>query len=225
MADQMYRRPVTFTPGDEPYLGRVSVFAFDKLIVACLEVSAEVAPQTHRIQRSVLQTAACQLIPQSISLALSIRELVRQGHLFGALVLMRSLAERTTILLYLQRNPQAIGIWERGWLHNERPSLANMLNFIGGTAFPGVGPEITRSLNSITHGDPKSGIWSLIPMDDGGLGHAVSKMLNNPDLCDKVCLEASTWLSVTMSMIHAVFPDLERTQDKPAQSSSTEENS
>src|SRR5438094_8093384 len=101
MSHQEPPRSVVFTPFNEPYLGRESVFAFDNLILACLETSAEAAPRTHKMTRSALQTAACQLIPQSISIALSIRELVRQGHLFGALVLMRSLAERTTILLYL----------------------------------------------------------------------------------------------------------------------------
>ena len=215
MTHQMPPRPVVFTPDNEPYLGRESVFAFDKLIVACLEASAEVAPRTHNMNRSDLQMAACQLIPQGTSIALSIRELVRQGHLFGSLVLMRSLAERTTILLYLYRNPNAVGIWKRGWRHGERPSLAAMLNAIGGTAFPGVGPEITRSLNSITHGDPDSGVWSLIQMSDGGLGHAVSKILNNPSLCDKVCMEAAVWLAVIMGMINAVFSDIEHEQTEP----------
>jgi hypothetical protein len=206
MSHQESPRPVVFTPFNEPYLGRESVFAFDNLILACLETSSETAPRTHKMTRSALQTAACQLIPQSISIALSIRELVRQGHLFGALVLMRSLAERTTILLYLYKTPSATSKWERGWRHRERPSLAAMLNAIGGTAFPDVGPELTRTLNSITHGDPDSGMWNLIPMHEGGLGHAVSKMLNSPDLCDKVCMEAAVWLSVVMGMINAIFP-------------------
>jgi hypothetical protein len=39
---------------------------------------------------------------------LSIRELIRQGYLFGAMVLVRPLAERTAILLYLQRKPAEI---------------------------------------------------------------------------------------------------------------------
>jgi len=159
------------------------------------------------MQRSELQQAACQLIPQSMSIALSIRELVRQGHLFGALVLIRSLAERSTILLYLYQTPSAVNIWSRGWRHRERPSLAAMINSISVDAFPGIGPEITRPLNSITHGDPDSAVWNMIPMDNGGLGHAVSKILNNPNLCDKICMEASVWLSVVMAMTNAIFPE------------------
>src|SRR5450759_4137182 len=90
-----------FTPSNEPYLGRETLYAFDKLIIVCLETSAEIAPRTHKIDKTDLQWAACQLIPQGISIALSIRELVRQGHLFGALVLIRPLAERAaTCLLY-----------------------------------------------------------------------------------------------------------------------------
>ena len=75
---------VTYTPSDEPYLGRELLYHFDQLISCCLEQNALVAPATHKIQLHETQKMACQVIPQSISIALSIRELVRQGYLFGA---------------------------------------------------------------------------------------------------------------------------------------------
>jgi hypothetical protein len=213
----MHPRPAVFTPGDEPYLGRESVFIFDNLIVACLETSAKTAPRTHTMSKSDLQMAACQLIPQGMSIALSIRELVRQGHLFGALVLMRSLAERTAILLYLHAKPDAIDIWKRGWRHRERPSLAAMLTALAGHAVPGVGRGITQPYNSITHGDPDSGVWSLVQMSDGGLGHGVSKILDDPGMCDQVCMEATVWLSAIMGMLCAIFPEADEDQaDTPA---------
>ncbi|MEM3101197.1 MAG: DUF5677 domain-containing protein [Candidatus Nitrosotenuis sp.] len=99
-------------------MGRETVFAFDKAIVVCMKTNENIAPYTHKIEKSDLQWAACQLIPQGISIALSIRELVRQGYLFGALVLTRSLIERAAIILYLHHNPEKIVVWKRGWKHN-----------------------------------------------------------------------------------------------------------
>lgn len=78
-----------FTPDNEPYLGRESVFHFDQVILSCMEANAEISTFTHANKLSSLQKAACQIIPQGINLALSIRELVRQGYLFAAAVLMR----------------------------------------------------------------------------------------------------------------------------------------
>lgn len=118
-----------YMPATELYLGREIVFAFDKVIVACMEVNERIAPYTYKIEKSDLQLAACQIIPQGISIALSIRELVRQGYLFGALVLTRSLVERATIILYLRHNPEKVGIWKRGWKYNERPNPRLNLSF------------------------------------------------------------------------------------------------
>src|SRR5690348_9488010 len=117
--------PIIFTPENEPYLGRESVHTFDNLICACMEANARIAPLTLKIKKTGLQEAACQLIPQGISLALSIRELVRQGYLYGASVLLRPLIERIAILRYLQAKPDEIGKWERGWHDKEgAPNLA-----------------------------------------------------------------------------------------------------
>lgn len=198
---------VVFTPGDEPYLGREALLAFDNLIVICLEANALVAPHTHTMKKDELQWAACQLIPAGVSLALSIRELVRQGYLYGALVLLRPLAERATTLLYLQRFPHKVGIWTSGWQHKQRPTLSQMFNEIGGSKFPNCGPEITKVLNSLTHGDPASAMWNLVTVNEDSFGHAVSKILNRPELCDKISLEAATWLSVLLAMMHAIFPE------------------
>ncbi len=166
-----------FTPGNEPYLGRETVHAFDNLIIACMEENEIVSALTHRIVKTDMQWAACQLIPQSINIALSIRELIRQGYLFGAFVLIRPLAERAAILLYLQASPDKIDIWKRGWKHSEAPSLAQMLDNIGKAKFAGVGREFTRPFNDILHGKPDSAIWSLVPIDENTMGHGVSKSL------------------------------------------------
>ena len=118
---------MVFHPGNEPYLGRQSLHAFDDIIVACLKSNDTIAPLTRRTEKSELQWAACQLVPAGISLALSVRELIRQGYLYGALVLMRSLAERATTVSYLRKCPEAVPLWTAGWKHGKRPSLSFML--------------------------------------------------------------------------------------------------
>ncbi len=76
--------PVVFTPADEPYLGRGLLHAFDQLICSCLGLNSHCAPKSHDRRLTDFQRALCILVPQTISLALSIRELIRQGYLFGA---------------------------------------------------------------------------------------------------------------------------------------------
>src|SRR5579871_4730804 len=109
-------RPVIFMPDNEPYLGLQSVLWFDRIIVWALEGNQRVASFTHahKNELSALQKAASQIIPQGINIALSIRELVRQGYLFPALVLMRPLIERAAVLSYLNANPIAVALWESG---------------------------------------------------------------------------------------------------------------
>ena len=203
----MKENPIIYTPDNEPYLGRESLLAFDKSIIASMQINKDIAPHTHKIDKSDLQSAACQIIPQGINLALSIRELVRQGYLFGALVLMRSLAERATTILYLHNNPKKIEIWNNGWKHKERPNLSEMLTSSGKEKFSNAGHIITPFYNSLTHGDPESANWNLIRMKDGNVGYTVSKILDNPKLCDQISLDGSTWLLVLISMATAIFPD------------------
>ncbi len=201
---------VIFTPDDEPYLGRQLLFVFDNVICACLEQSGKIAPKTHGIEKTDLQEAGCQLIPQSISIALSIRELIRQGYLFGAWALVRPLAERAVILLYLNENPLQIQKWNRGWRHDEAPSLAKMLESLGSSmGYPTTfkGHEATAPLNSVLHGKPDSAVWSLTPLSDGTFGHTPSKQLNSPALCDEVCDNAIPWLICVRCMMGAYFPE------------------
>ena len=96
--------PVIFTPSDERYLGRELLLSFDKLISVCLELNSKCAPASHGRQLSTFQRALCILVPQTISQALSIRELIRQGYLFGAKVLVRPLTERAVTMVYLFRS-------------------------------------------------------------------------------------------------------------------------
>ena len=195
-----------FTPDNEPYLGRECLLAFDQLIIASLKANESIAPRTHTMEMNRLQLAACQIIPSGISFALSIRELVRQAYLYCALVLGLPLAERAITVLYLHRYPENLAQWDRGWSYKERPTLARMLNQIGADKFPNVGQELTRSMNSLAHGDPASALWNMIATGENSYAHPVSKILDRPDISDRVSAEASAWLSVLISMAIASFP-------------------
>jgi hypothetical protein len=202
--------PVVFTPDNEPYLGRTLLFHFDQLISSALEQNATTAPKSHGRALTDHQRTACQVIPQAVSIALSIRELVRQGYLFGAHVLLRALVERAAILLYLISYPDEIDRWNRGWHQHDAPSLAKMFDAIQAKwqHNPMVrGGELTTTMNSLLHAKPDSAPWNLIPLDDTRVGHAVSKILNRPDLCDELCAQAIPWLTVIQAMMVAYFPD------------------
>lgn len=120
---------VVFTPDNEPYLGRELLFHFDQLICSAMEQNAITAPTTHVKSLTDHQRMASQVIAQALSITLSIRELVRQGYLFGAHVLLRAMVERSAILLYLHLHPEEIEKWNRGWHQQDNvPGLAKMFD-------------------------------------------------------------------------------------------------
>lgn len=86
-----------FTPGNEPYLGRQSVYQLDKMLPIFIKQQHRIAAWTHGATLSPLQRAASELVPSACSIALSIRELVRQAYLLSALILTRPLMERVAL--------------------------------------------------------------------------------------------------------------------------------
>ncbi len=199
-----------FTPDNEPYLGRNLLFHFDQIISSVLEQNAFTAPTSHGRTLTDPQQMACQVIPQAISITLSIRELIRQGYLFGAHVLLRALVERAAILLYLHLYPEEIDCWNRGWHQQDAPSLAKMFDAIQAKqqrTYTVRGRDLTASMNSLLHAKPDSAPWNLVSMGEKGLGHAVSKILNRPELCDDLCANVIPWVAVVQSMMAAYFPN------------------
>jgi hypothetical protein len=199
---------VVFTPDNEPYLGRNLLFHLDQIINSAMEQNADTAPLTHDHALTDQQRMACQVIPQALSIMLSIRELIRQGYLFGAHILVRPLVERATILLYLHLHPEDIEKWNRGWHFNDAPGLANMFDAIQKKQerdAPVRGRNLTASMNSLLHAKPDSAPWNLVSIGEGKLGHAVSKILNRPDLCDDLCANLIPWIAVVQGMMAAYF--------------------
>jgi hypothetical protein len=200
-------QPIIFTPDNEPYLGRKPLYVFDVLITSALELNSKVAPYTHANQLSPLQRAAAQIIPQGLNLSLSIREMIRQGYLFAAAVLLRSLIERAAIISYLWRNPEAIKTWEDGWRHKERPSLAKMLESMHPQSDLEGAKKVCETFNHLVHGDPMGAEFNLVKLSQDALGYAVGRVTNNDRLADFVCDQAISWLSVLCSMMAASFPE------------------
>jgi hypothetical protein len=201
--------PVVFTPDDEPYLGRPLLLAFDQLICSAMETNSTTAPGTHARSLTDHQVMACQVIAQGLSIALSIRELIRQGYLFGGHVLVRALAERAMILLYIHYYPDEIAKWNQGWEMGDAPSLSRMFDRVQARMHrnPLVpGRDLTASMNSLMHAKPDSAPWNIVQLGEGRVGHAPSKILNHPGLCDELCANAIPWLAVVLGMMAAYFP-------------------
>lgn len=201
---------VIFTPDNEPYLGRELLFHFDQLICSAMEQNATTAPTTHGKALTDHQRMASQVIAQALSITLSIRELVRQGYLFGAHVLLRALVERSAILLYIHLHPEEIEKWNRGWHQQDNvPGLAKMFDVIQRKLnhdSPVRGKELTSAMNSLLHAKPDSAPWNTVSISGNEVGHAVSKILNRPELCDDLCANIIPWLAVIQSMMAAYFP-------------------
>ncbi len=207
-----------FTPDNEPYLGRELLFQFDNLICSCLELNSKCAPASHGRPLSRFQHALCILVPQTITLALSIRELIRQGYLFGAKVLVRPLAERAVTILYLSKNPNGLQIWDDGWKHNNRPKLQQMIEYLNQELPRGAYASLkgfTHELNSATHGDPLSAQWNVVLREDGAPVFPVSKNLSSPQLADEICAEVIPWLAATMGIMSAAFGQEPTASGKP----------
>lgn len=197
-----------FTPDNEPFLGRSSVYRFDLVISKTLKDNLKVASFTRKRELTPLQRAVSEIIPQGINIALSIRELVRQGYLFGAVVLLRPLVERAGIASYLHVNPSAVELWEDGWRRDCRPSLAQMFA-VANTQFKQCDIEsVVQTFNHIVHGDPKSTAFNLIDLGDGAWGHVVGKNLTDGELCDFVCDQAMCWLVVLAGRMAGCFSEV-----------------
>ena len=204
-------QPLTYSPDNEPYLGSEALLCFDKNIPFCLWVSSHIAKYTHnhRNELTDLQQAACIIIPQGVNLALSIRELIRQGYLFAAYVLIRPLIERAATISFLCNNPGEIVIWKDGWRFRKRPKLADMLKSMAGKE---ANLEDVKSIcdhyNHIIHGDPQSADSNRITVSEGIYGYSVGKVLNNPSLCDELAIQGLSYLQVLTGRAMKCFPEV-----------------
>lgn len=193
-------------------MGRESVFQFDQQISVAMEINATVAPWTHGENMTPLQKAASELIPHGFSIALSIRELVRQGYLVSAEILLRPLVERAAVISYLCDTPNALSLWENGWPYKSRPPLYKMLAVMRGMKGEmqeneQLAKQITQHFNALVHADPLGARKQITKLGDGSGGYTASKSLNDAERCDDVCFQAAMYLIVLISRAAQIFPE------------------
>lgn len=209
---------IVFTPDDEPYLGLEELIAFDRLIVASMDEMARARPHTFSESLTDHQKAATLLVPSGMSLCLSVRELIRQAHLHGALTLQRPILERAVTVSYLRKNPSSLRIWEQGWEYNKRPKLREMISDLYSNSLDDETQEqmegygwtihqlLTSEGNDIIHGGP-GGLLKNVNFTAEGAITSAGRNVDRPDLAKRAALDCSTWLSVLLSESLAAFPD------------------
>lgn len=190
-----------FTPDNEPYLGCKALLELDRAIPRSLQIHAEIGPLTFSRELSPLEQCAAEIIPQGISIALSIRELIRQAYLFSAAVLLRPLVERTGLMQYLVMTPAAVDNWHAGWPRKAQPPFQQLLALV----LPDVPSEhhaqVSSLLHKVVHTDPLSALFNMFRREDGSLAFASGKVLSRPDSADviaeltDICLRRLTAIS------------------------------
>jgi len=205
---KLNREPLpVYLPHNEPYLGRQVLLEFDRSIPPALNVHMDVAKRTFSRELSALQMAATEIIPQGVSIALSIRELVRQAYLYSAAILIRPLVERTGTIQYLRQNPHAVAAWRSGWPKKKQPSLQVLLALLH-AARQDSDHELLRTLmNKLVHSDPAGSAYNMLRRADGVPVFSSGKVLDNPLLCDAVCAAGWCYLKQLSSIAMDIFPD------------------
>jgi hypothetical protein len=212
------------SPIQDPYLGRQSLYLFDVLIPPAMALNQKVATWTHDVPLTRLQRAACQIIPNGFSLALSIRELIRTGYLFSAEILLRPLMERVAVISHLMCcGDDVLDLWEKGWPHKTRPALSLMLDSIndysdfeqGGEVnkFVDYAKETVKHFNSIIHADPVGLDTNIGLTPSGVVGYLSAANLNNPALCDHICHHSVIYLTLLMKRAVEAFPNIKNSQE------------
>jgi hypothetical protein len=200
-----------YTPDNEPYLGRESLWRFDEVIVTAMDVNGRIGPWTHGRELSPLQRAGAELLPHGFSIALSIRELIRQGYLISAEILLRPLIERAAVVSYLCETLDALALWESGWPHKSRPPLYKMLATMRGQGNTrddeDIAKQITDHFNSIIHADPIGARTQAITTSNGRPGYTSSKTLRDVEKCDEICIQATMYLIILLARATQIFPE------------------
>ncbi len=199
-----------YLPHNEPYLGRVALLEFDKAIPTAMQRNAEVAARTFKIKMSPQQAAVSEIVPQGISIALSVRELIRQGYLFSATILLRPLLERTALVFYLIDTPAAVTAWHSGWSRSDQPSLPKLIEHLlaraGNSGTLGA-KELATMLHKVVHSDPMAAHWNTTSKH-GRVAYASGKTIDAPDVADFCAAFGHRCLQNLIGAADGVFPDL-----------------
>lgn len=192
------------SPDDEPYLGNEQVHVFDLTIIRAMQVLNEAGDRTFATSMTPLQSAAAEIVPQGVSIVLSIRELIRQAYLYPAAILVRPLVERTGMVQHLVMNPKAVDAWHAGWPRKSQPDFQMLLGLVDSTSSVDE-KEITRQvLHKLVHSDPQGSKFNMFARDDGSLAYASGKEIGQPKRVEAIskmackCLRQLTATSVAL---------------------------
>jgi hypothetical protein len=199
-----------YLPHNEPYLGREKLLEFDIAIPSAMQKSMAIAARTFEIKMSPQQEAISEIVPQGISIALSIRELIRQGYLFSAAILLRPLIERTALVFYLIDTPEAVVAWHNGWPRGDQPSLPKLIKHLsareGHLGYPGE-KELATMLHKVVHSDPMAAQWN-ITSKHGRVAYASGKTIDAPDIADFCATFGKKCLQHLLNAADIAFPEI-----------------
>ena len=199
-----------YLPHNEPYLGRTALLQLDQEIPRALQKNLAVARHTFEINKSPLQTAACELIPQAISIALSVRELLRQGYVFSAMILLRPMLERLSLMVFLCDNPDTVASWQKGWERKDQPSFNVLMDHLV-KSNKGVSTEAERRqfsalLHKVVHPDPAAAMWNMTERE-GRPAFASGKLIDAPEVCDFCATFTHRCLLHLVRVALIIFPE------------------
>jgi hypothetical protein len=190
-----------YLPHNEPYLGSKSLLAFDMAIPRAMQVHAAIGSTTFSRELSPLQRCAVEIIPRGVSIALSIRELIRQAYLFSAAILMRPLVERTGLMQHFVTYPNEVTAWHAGWPRKGQPTFDALFALVMPDASVDHREQITSLMHKLAHTDPKSALFNMFRRPGGSLAFASGKVLSRLDSAEviadlaKHCLQRLTAIS------------------------------
>jgi len=207
----MKRSPdAVYLPHNEPYLGRVALLQLDREIPRALQENLAVAKHTFEITKTPLQAAACELIPQTISIALSVRELLRQGYVFSAVILLRPMLERLALMVFLRDHPDKVASWHKGWDRKAQPSFNVLMDHLvksnDRASTEAERQQFSALLHKVVHPDPAAAIWNLTERE-GAPAFASGKLIDAPDACDFCATFTHRCLSHAIRVALAIFPE------------------
>jgi Family of unknown function (DUF5677) len=199
-----------YLPHNEPYLGRHPLLQLDLEIPRAMKENITIAKHTFIINKTPLQMAACELIPQTISIALSIRELLRQGYVFSAVILLRPMLERLALLVYLRDHPDTVDSWHAGWERKNQPSFDVLIEYLvksnDQSSTDAERQQFSKMLHKVVHPDPAAAIWNMTEKK-GAPAFASGKILDAPDACDLCATFTYRCLSHAVLVALATFPE------------------
>lgn len=196
-----------YTPFDEPYLGNEHLQSFDHAMPPAMTANLAVARRTFDLKMTPIQKAASEIIPQGISIALSIRELVRQAYLYSAGILVRPLVERTATVHWLRDNPQSLIAWHSGWSRKDQPTLEQLLAHL----HPGHNNSDLGTfrvmMHKLMHADPAGAVYNMLQRSDGQSVFPSGKIIDDPKMCSFISIMGEVYLRKLVVVAEELFSE------------------